>query len=166
MWYNVTLECHIMRVFSFIAVFAVTLSQIHGFSTLDPHRLTRLSLIRRKSDHDISSECPLVAPSFLLKSTKVNHDVPVTQSLPPHTFAGMVERSIIERFGEEPTYRIVHSWRLLEMGYEHKEFLGDDNPNTSNCHQHAHSYVPGLKAQQFYNIHDHPWCAQIFSGLA
>lgn len=90
--------------------------------------------------------------------------LPETRPLHPHTFAGMVEQGISERFGSEEADRVIQSWRLLEMDYEHKEFVGDnnnDNPEESLCHQHAHSYVPGLKAKQFYDIEEYEWCGKL-----
>jgi len=81
----------------------------------------------------------------------------------------MVERGMIEKFGgskqqheeqkEEYTNieRIITSWRLLEQDYEHKEYVGpqpnnnNNNVESSNCHQHCHSYVPGLSVQQFWD---------------
>ena len=68
---------------------------------------------------------------------------------------------MIEKFGKDAARRVIQSWRLLEMGYEHQEFLGQGDPETSDNHQHAHSYVPGLKAHTFYDIENHVWCGKL-----
>jgi aspartyl/asparaginyl beta-hydroxylase (cupin superfamily) len=105
--------------------------------------------------------------------------------LPLHTFAGQVEQGMKERFGEENVQRILQSWRLLEHGYEHKAFVGNDllasganssdghdetkrgiekrrrDPETSLCHQHAVSYVPGLSVREFWNATDFDWCRRL-----
>jgi hypothetical protein len=88
-------------------------------------------------------------------TTSINTQIPETSPLPPHTFAGMVEAGLQERFGSDGA-RIIESWRLLERDYEHREFVGgNDNseldPTESNCHQQCHSYVPGLKALEFWD---------------
>lgn len=74
--------------------------------------------------------------------------------LHPHTFAGMVEQGLKEKFGgPQQIQRILTSWRLLDQDYEHKEYVGPDNvsPGDSMCHQHCHSYVPGLASQEFWD---------------
>jgi aspartyl/asparaginyl beta-hydroxylase (cupin superfamily) len=92
------------------------------------------------------------------ETATINTKIPDTSPLPPHTFAGMVEAGLQERFGEDDCARIIESWRLLERDYEHREFVGNSdnseseiNPAESNCHQHCHSYVPGLKAVEFWD---------------
>jgi aspartyl/asparaginyl beta-hydroxylase (cupin superfamily) len=94
--------------------------------------------------------------------------IPETQPLAPHTFAGMVEMALIERFGvdkkcEHDTSigRIIESWRLLDKDYVHHEFLGSGDPSESSCYQEAHSFVPGLKAQEFYDTKNYPWCQKL-----
>lgn len=84
--------------------------------------------------------------------TTINTRIPETSPLPPHTFAGMVEAGLQERFGNDSA-RIIESWRLLERDYEHREFVGNNgsDPAESNCHQQCHSYVPGLKAVEFWD---------------
>jgi len=48
-------------------------------------------------------------------------------------------------------------WRLVDKGYEHRAFVGSQqsppikDAETSRCFQHAPSYVPGLKAVQWWN---------------
>jgi aspartyl/asparaginyl beta-hydroxylase (cupin superfamily) len=89
-------------------------------------------------------------------STNINTHIPETSPLPPHTFAGMVEAGLQERFGSDCA-RIIESWRLLESDYEHREFVGTNSElnaaaaESSNCHQQCHSYVPGLKAVEFWD---------------
>jgi len=85
--------------------------------------------------------------------------LPETQPLPPHTFAGMVEQGMIEKFGgEQDIQRILTSWRLLEKDYVHKEYVGpsDVSPDKSSCHQLCHSYVPGLPIQEFWDVNEDP----------
>ena len=92
--------------------------------------------------------------------------IPETMPLPPNTFSGLVERALQERFGSDAA-RIVESWRLLEMGYEHFEFVGNQqnppigDPETSKCHQQAHSFVPGLRATQFYDVETVEWAQKL-----
>lgn len=92
-------------------------------------------------------------------------ELPETSPLPQHTFAGMVEHAMATKFGRENVERVIESWRLLDRGYEHREFLGpkDMDPQSSRCHQHAHSYVPGLSAKPFWNTDDFPWCKKLKS---
>lgn len=105
----------------------------------------------------------------------------VSTPLATHTFAGQVEQGMKDRFGgEENVERILQSWRLLDAGYEHRAFVGndlassssssssdDDDDNkrrdaeTSLCHQHCHSYVPGLSIQEFWNTNDFDWCKRL-----
>lgn len=88
--------------------------------------------------------------------------LPETRPLAPQTFAGMVENGMKERFGEEAALRVMESWRLLDMDYEHEEYLGPDGEDeSSQCHQLAHSYVPGLRPQEFYDTSDHPWSSKL-----
>jgi aspartate beta-hydroxylase len=87
--------------------------------------------------------------------------LPETSPLPPHTFAGMVESGMIQKFGEENVVRILQSWRLLEKGYEHREFVGNGDANTSNMHQLCLSYVPGLTIQEFWDTDKFPWCGKL-----
>jgi hypothetical protein len=79
--------------------------------------------------------------------------------LPPHTFAGMVEHGLLQKFGgAKDIQRILTSWRLLEKDYEHKEYAGPPHlsPDDSNCHQHCHSYVPGLTIRPFWDCQKEP----------
>ena len=122
-----------------------TLSLSHGFLITAPARPSASVPAYRQVELKINKA--LFSAALTL---------PETLPLAPHTFGGMVELGIIERFGEEAANRVLQSWRLLEMGYEHKEFVGEGEPETSACHQHAHSYVPGLNAQPFYPVDDQP----------
>ena len=127
-----------------------TLALSHGFLITAPARPSASVPFHRQVELKINKA---------LLSTALT--LPETSPLAPHTFGGMVELGIIERFGEEAANRVLQSWRLLEMGYEHKEFIGEGDPETSACHQHAHSYVPGLNAQPFYPVDDHAWCGKL-----
>lgn len=94
---------------------------------------------------------------------------PETSPLAPHTFAGMVERGLLEKFKTTTISRVLESWRLSEIGYEHREFVGSkqDPPildaDNSNCHQYSHSYVPGLRVKSFWNVQDFPWTKKLQS---
>lgn len=94
--------------------------------------------------------------------------LPDVAPLPPHTFAGQVEHAMIERFGqgdEQPIFRVLQSWRFLETNYEHREYHGKnhDNPEQSLCHQHCHSYVPGLSVKEFWENESFDWTQKLAS---
>ena len=109
---------------------------------------------------------PLVMQSMVGTESETSDDsaeiftttLPDTSTpLHPHTFAGMVEQGLKEKFGgPEQIQRILTSWRLLDKDYEHKEYVGPDSvsPADSMCHQHCHSYVPGLSIQEFWDPQD------------
>ena len=83
--------------------------------------------------------------------------------LPPSTFAGQVERALLSEFPPPSKIeRVLASWRYLDAGYEHREYVGDARvppvpggamPTTSRCYQHAPSYVPGLRARTWWDDH-------------
>eukprot|EP00571_Detonula_confervacea_P008141 CAMPEP_0172320278 /NCGR_PEP_ID=MMETSP1058-20130122/40176_1 /TAXON_ID=83371 /ORGANISM="Detonula confervacea, Strain CCMP 353" /LENGTH=356 /DNA_ID=CAMNT_0013035511 /DNA_START=245 /DNA_END=1315 /DNA_ORIENTATION=+ len=74
-------------------------------------------------------------------------------------FASQVEQALLSKFPASKIERVLQSWRLLEMDYEHTEFVGsqqsppipEDDAETSSCYQHAPSYVPGLKAVAWWD---------------
>ena len=74
-----------------------------------------------------------------------------------NTFAGQVEQALTQRFDPTKIERVITSWRLAELGYEHREFVGDQqvppitDASTSRCYQHAPSFVPGLKATAWWD---------------
>ena len=72
--------------------------------------------------------------------------------LPEGTFARMVERRLLERFDPDEVQRVLQSWRLLEMDYEHKETIRD------GVDQLAVSYVPGLTPKCFWDTKEFAWC--------
>ncbi len=93
---------------------------------------------------------------------------PETSPLAPHTFAGMVEGGLLEKFETATIRRVLESWRLTEIGYVHREFVGPKqdpptvlNADTSKCHQYSHSYVPGLRVKDFWNAPDFPWTKKL-----
>lgn len=104
---------------------------------------------------------------------------PNTFPLPPHTFSGLVEQGLIERFvsgiengshrGDDDTVaiaRVLESWRLLDRDYVHNAYVGSDptvDPSLSKCHQLCHSYVPGLRTKEFWDPTEFPWCAKLKS---
>lgn len=96
---------------------------------------------------------------------RINSIKPPTNPLADHTFAGQVEKAIIQKFGEESTQRVLESWRLLDMEYEHRQRIDDVssnvNPDSSFSYQHAHSYVPGLTCKSFWNTNDFEFCEKL-----
>eukprot|EP00521_Asterionellopsis_glacialis_P018074 CAMPEP_0195296254 /NCGR_PEP_ID=MMETSP0707-20130614/19074_1 /TAXON_ID=33640 /ORGANISM="Asterionellopsis glacialis, Strain CCMP134" /LENGTH=176 /DNA_ID=CAMNT_0040357711 /DNA_START=26 /DNA_END=553 /DNA_ORIENTATION=- len=97
-------------------------------------------------------------------------ELPETSPLDPNSFAGLVEKGMIDRFGDGAS-RIVESWRLVDRGYEHREFVGgqqdppisEEDSSNSNCHQHCHSYVPGLPAKTFHDVNEFEWTKKLAS---
>jgi aspartate beta-hydroxylase len=113
--------------------------------------------------------------------------VPPTHPLSPLTFAGKVESALLQKYNPDEIQRVLESWRLLDQGYEHREYFGplppaadhsntndDENnnnnnndkaphltPSTSNCYQYAHSYVPGLTVKPFWSIDDISWAKKL-----
>jgi len=92
----------------------------------------------------------------------------VTQPLSPLTFAGQVERALLSKFEEDKIERVIASWRLLEKDYDHREFVGPQqsppilDSEESRCWQHAPSFVPGLKALQWWdNVDDIGWAQSL-----
>lgn len=84
--------------------------------------------------------------------------------LAPHTFAGMVEEGLKERFGEKEIQRVLTSWRLLDQEYYRKEFVGTDpDTDSEDLVQECHSYVPGLSIQPFWNAQDFDWARYLES---
>ncbi len=93
---------------------------------------------------------------------------PVTTPLSPTTFAGQVEKALLAKFPRAKIERVLQSWRLLEIDYEHREFVGNQqlppivHAETSRCYQHAPSFVPGLKALAWWdNVDDLPWAKSL-----
>jgi len=90
--------------------------------------------------------------------------------LSPNTFAGQVERALLSKYPESKIERVLRSWRLLELDYEHREFVGGqqsppitaDEDGTSRCYQHAPSYVPGLRAVAWWDdVDELPWAKSL-----
>lgn len=119
------------------------------------------------------------------RSTTVPPASVATTPLSSSTLAGRVERALLAEFSSTNKIdRVLASWRYLDAGYEHREYVGggvDDDENdrndegtssssskskrsTSRCYQHAPSYVPGLKAKTWWDDHvdDASW-AKILS---
>ena len=92
--------------------------------------------------------------------------LPETVPLPPNTFSGLVEAALTERFGSGAS-RVIESWRLLAMDYEHREFVGDQqtppiqNVESSQCFQQAHSFVPGLTCKMFWDTDKVEWAQKL-----
>ena len=83
---------------------------------------------------------------------RINSIKPPTNPLADHTFAGQVEQAIIQKFGEESTQRVLESWRLLDMGYEHRQRIDDVSsnvdPDSSFSYQHGKILSQDAKGNQ------------------
>jgi aspartyl/asparaginyl beta-hydroxylase (cupin superfamily) len=110
--------------------------------------------------------------SGVSKSSSNSHNIftstgaPVILKPPSvQSFAGKVEQKLKDTFDAKSIDRIIQSWRLLEAGYEHRQQFAVSTslePTTvSNFLQHAHSYVPGLTVQKFWNVQTMPWCQSL-----
>ncbi|GAX17758.1 hypothetical protein FisN_24Hh175 [Fistulifera solaris] len=105
------------------------------------------------------SRLPQRAHCLGFSSTSI--ELPPTHPSPPHTFAGLVEQAIQERY--QNVDRVLESWRLLELGYQHKVFVGEDKTSEDNpmLYQECHSYVPGLTIQPFWNVDTVSWAQKL-----
>jgi len=98
---------------------------------------------------------------------RINTVLPQTSPpLTPHSFSGQVESSVIDKFGTEETHRVIDSWRLVDEEYEHRQFVGDENDDvtTSYNYQYAHSFVPGLRCQNFWDVSKVQWSKKLTKG--
>ena len=95
---------------------------------------------------------------------------PTNIPLSPSTFAGQVEKELLNRFEETKIERVLQSWRLLELDYSHREFVGshqsppiqESEADTSRCYQLAPYYVPGLLAKTWWDDVDRlPWAKSL-----
>jgi len=99
---------------------------------------------------------------------------PSAKTIPlwPNTFAGQVEEALLAKYPASKIERVLQSWRLAELDYEHKEFVGsqqspplpEDVDGTSRCYQHAPSYVPGLRAVAWWDddlVTNLPWAKSL-----
>lgn len=116
-------------------------------------------------------------PEILSSRVSVDFDDTLQPLLPSYTFAGMVERGLLERFGPPNGHskdnridRVLESWRLLDRDYVHKEHIGSHigissgavgDDGDSQLYQLCHSYVPGLTIKEFWDTSDHAWCAAL-----
>ncbi len=99
-------------------------------------------------------------PRFVVTSTLPDISAPLS----PNTFAGMVERGLLERFDENDIQRVLASWRLLDKDYYHKEYVGEPGKEEeSDMLQECHSYVPGLSITPFWKEQDFDWAGYLES---
>ncbi len=127
----------------------------------DDHGTTTLTSTSTASIDDIDRTTTIPPPSS-------SSTIPL---LPPHTLAGRVERALLSRFPPHTAStdddgggigRVLSSWRYLDAGYDHREYVGDQQPSppdasendrkVSRCYQHAPSYVPGLRARAWWDV--------------
>ena len=125
------------------SILIFTLIQI--LSTSNGWQPTRLTIERPCRT---TSRCMIASSSSSLPDTST--------PLSPRTFAGLVERGLLERFEEEDIKRVLQSWRLLDKDYYHKEHLNPDVED-SDMIQECHSYLPGLSIQPFWDPNDFDW---------
>jgi aspartate beta-hydroxylase len=128
------------------ASFVLLVGGCHAFQPTTRPRSFRRAAATTTSSLGITME--MVASSLI--------SLPDTsRPLAPHTFAGMVEQGLLERFDESQIQRVLQSWRLLDQEYYHNVYVGDPSlQETSHMIQECHSYVPGLKIQPFWNPED------------
>lgn len=87
-----------------------------------------------------------------------------SEALASHTFAGLVEKGLLERYEEAEIERVLQSWRLLDQDYFHREYVGEQGKEAnSNMLQECHSYLPGLSIQPFWNPDDFDWTKHLKS---
>ena len=116
-----------------------------------------------------TAESSSSSPSSSTSTTPSAVTLPETAPLPPHTFAGQVEQALMEKFGAASIDRVLQSWRLLERDYVHRQYVGpaasesSSSSTSSQCHQLAHSYVPGLTVQEFWDPQQFAWCQKLQS---
>jgi hypothetical protein len=114
-----------------------------------------------KVKYPIGSLCSTTTnDSFRISSTII----PETQPLAVNSLAGKIERALVDKFGHDNIERVVKSWRLLDQGYEHREFIeksAKQSPESSFAYQHAPSYVPGLTCRTFWPADDNVWAQKL-----
>jgi aspartyl/asparaginyl beta-hydroxylase (cupin superfamily) len=105
---------------------------------------------------------------YMVSSTSQTK-IPETFPLARNTFPGLIEAALAEHFGSSAS-RVIQSLRFLEIGYEHVEFVGNQqtppitNEDTSECYQKAHSFIPGLQAKQFWDTGNMDWAQKLKKG--
>ncbi len=121
-------------------------------SAFAPHSLGRHPSLQAPPSIKIHSTA--AAAAVQEKDFRQSTTIPPTSPSSINTFSGQVEAALIQKYGQEGIQRVIESWRLLDKDYEHHEFFGGDkvDPSTSNCWQYAHSYVPGLTVQTFWDV--------------
>lgn len=140
----------------------------HGF-VLETKRTTTAPTVGVRTTAAPSSTTRLsTSSSFSSFAAAVSNTPPDVAPLPRHTFAGQVEQGMIDRFGgQDKIGRVLQSWRWLEHSYEHRAYVGDpsmENPESSSlCHQHCHSYVPGLSIHEFWDNEHFDWTQKLAS---
>lgn len=88
----------------------------------------------------------------------------VSTPLSPHTYAGMVEQELLERFEESEIQRVLQSWRLLDKDYYHKQNVGEEGKEDDMMVQECHSYLPGLPIRPFWKSDDFDWATYLKSN--
>jgi aspartyl/asparaginyl beta-hydroxylase (cupin superfamily) len=139
-----------------------------------------------RSSSSLSSPLLLSSSPVILKSAVANTDTNSvtdkkdddfrqTTTIPPtdtplsiNTYAGQIENAIITKYGSEETKRVIQSWRLLDLDYEHREYVGGNtdigsiiSKDESNCYQYTHSYVHGLTCVPFWDATSQPWAKKL-----
>lgn len=164
---------------------------IYAYSSLHGSKREHLGHGNRKIDFQvISSHAPrngfssrsvrtslqMMDASFIDIDAGIDRTIttppPVKTPLSPMTFAGQVEQALLSKFPQSKIERVLQSWRLLEMDYEHREFVGHQqsppivDAEMSRCYQYAPSYVPGLKALAWWDsVDDLPWAKSLSTNF-
>jgi len=76
-------------------------------------------------------------------------------------FAKLVVDEIQDRFGKEETRRVLESWINLDKGIEHDQVFGGEDEDKESYRQFAHSYVPGLQVQLFWDEQQFEWARKL-----
>jgi len=118
--------------------------------------------ITNRAAHGLCRSSVAVQPPKPHRSVVVDSTASTYERPPPSTgyLSSRIEKRLEEILGDSSPTRVVDSWRYLSQDYEHREYVGTDptkTPETSNCHQQAHSYVPGLPIKTFWDIEGEKW---------
>lgn len=151
------------RVVAVVAAVGIMIGGSHAFVHVTPLPPLRSPPTRTVASSSLSKLFETITEG----DTAATSTPPEPLPLPPHTFAGLVEQGMIDRFAgddgsDENILRVLQSWRWLEQGYEHREYHGQlADPTESLCHQHCHSYVPGLTIHEFWDNQAFDWTSKL-----
>jgi aspartate beta-hydroxylase len=141
-------------------------------SAIDPNKRTidEITSSRPTTTGSNGSSTTTKTNNILFQHVQTQNHQP---QLSPHTFAGMVERQLMERFAKSlsssstttttatvpmddssdqstnphPVERILQSWRLLEQDYIHQEYLDRNNNINNNINHNQESTDKNMSYQ-------------------